>query len=351
MYITNTIFLYEVEVESMNYNKDLRYDVFRILQVFAFVATILSAVSNFINNGSVAIVLQPIGAGLFIAFIWFYQKRNQKHKYISKLIFLIFFNVIYLPITWYYSPGVSSSIGYYAVLIIVVSVFFVEKVAEFALPIFSFIVSILMIRFELLNPEHFQPFADKITQINDITFNFSSVTVILFLIITYINRYYVNERALLYQLSITDELTGLNNRRYIIEYLETLARDSDKNEDFTLLFMDVNNFKEINDTYGHHEGDQVLIKLGLIIKENFEISGRFGGDEFLAVIFSADEETIQKQVDNLKYQFQLYSNEKSYTNLSLSIGLTSSKGKNAEEIIKEADSYMYKVKHKPRNKS
>lgn len=334
----------------MNSSKDLRYDVFRILQVFAFVATILSAVSNFINNGRAAIVLQPIVAGLFIAFIWFYQKRNIKHQYISKLIFLIFFNVIYLPITWYYSPGVSSSIGYYAILIIVVSVFFVEKVAEFALPVFSLIVSILMIRYELLNPEHFQPFADKTTQINDITFNFSSVAVILFLIITYINRYYVNERASLYQLSITDELTGLNNRRYIIEYLETLAKNSDENEDFTLLFLDVNNFKAINDTYGHHEGDQVLIKLGLIIKENFEISGRFGGDEFLVIVFSADEEIVQKQVDYLKHEFQLYSDEKAYTDLSLSIGMTSSKGKNAEEIIKEADSYMYKVKHKPRNK-
>jgi diguanylate cyclase (GGDEF)-like protein len=330
-----------------NYN-DLRYDVLRILQVFAFVAAILSAVSNFINNGSVAIVLQPIVAGLFIVFIWFYQKRNQKHQYLSKLIFLIFFNVFYLPITWYTSPGVSSSIGYYAILIIVVSVFFVERVAEFALPIFSVIVSILMIRFELLNPEHFQPFADKTTQINDITFNFTSVAVILFLIITYINRYYVNERAALYQLSITDELTGLNNRRYIIEYLETLARHSDENEDFTLLFMDVNNFKEINDTYGHHAGDQVLIKLGHIIKENFKISGRFGGDEFLAIIFSADEENAQKQVDNLKDQFQLYCDEKSYTNLSLSIGMTSSKGKNTEEIIKVADTYMYKIKHGPR---
>jgi diguanylate cyclase (GGDEF)-like protein len=205
-----------------------------------------------------------------------------------------------------------------------------------------------MIRYELIDPKHFHPFPNKEIQINDITINFLIVVLLLSLIITYVNRHYVQEKIRFYRLSITDELTGVYNRRHLLNCLEDLVRDNMGKNNISLLFIDVNHFKWVNDNFGHLEGDLVLIKLGEILKYNFPICGRFGGDEFVVIIPDTDFSEAEKQADKLKREFEKYVHEKNYTKLSLSIGIFSSKDHNAQEIIHKADEYMYGIKHASR---
>ncbi len=333
----------------MDYNKDLRYDVLRILQMITVVATILSTISNFINKRPFGVAILPFFATLFIFVLLTYQKKNVKNRYISKLVFLTFFNVCYIPFAWFTSPGSSSAIGYYAILTIIMSVFFVEKVYEFILPIFTIIVSVIMLRLEYITPEIFTPYPNRTLQLNDLTFNYIIVACVLFALITYINRQYSKEKEQLYNLSITDELTGVYNRRHVLNVIEELSNNSSGDNDFTLLFLDINNFKEINDTYGHLEGDEVLIELGRILLNMFNVSGRFGGDEFFVVLPGLEIEDAFKLSNTLKDKFLYYAKGKGYSNLSLSIGATSSNDRDVEEIIREADSYMYEIKHKNKN--
>lgn len=107
----------------MNEFKDLRYQVLKILQIFALLAASFATFSNMLNKRPIQIIIQPIIAMIVILVLWHIEKRKPKIKYFTKLTFMIFFNVIYLPIAWIYSPGISSAIGYYAILTIVISVF------------------------------------------------------------------------------------------------------------------------------------------------------------------------------------------------------------------------------------
>ncbi|HCT64488.1 MAG TPA: hypothetical protein DIC60_04340 [Lachnospiraceae bacterium] len=330
-----------------NYKQDLRWHVLKVLQMITLVAAVFATISNIINKRPITIILQPVLALLFIIGIWFYQKK-EKHRYVAKLTYMTFFCGIYLPISWYYSPGISSSIGYYAILVIVMSVYFIEHKFELVFPVISIAISVSMIRYELINPEHFIPFPDKETQMNDITINFIIIVFLLFLVINYINRHYVKEKERFYILSITDELTGVYNHRYLLNCLENLVNNNVEKKNISLLFIDVNNFKWINDNFGHLEGDVVLIKLGEILRNNFSICGRFGGDEFVVIIPESDISEAKCQADKLKKEFEKYVHEKNYKKLSLSVGVFSSRDNQAKEIIRKADEYMYNIKYASR---
>jgi len=328
-----------------NYEQDLRYDVLNVLQIVSMFVAVLGTISDIINKRPLSVVMEPVMALVVLVGIWFYQKKNQKRRYIAKLICMGVFCWIYLPLAWYYSPGVSSAIGYYAILIIILAVFFVEYKFEFVFPVTAIGISVFMIRYELVAPEHFAPFPNKEIQINDITINFLIVVILFSLIITYINRHYVHEKIRLYRASITDELTGVYNRRHLLKCLEDMVKDNIGKKNISLLFIDINCFKWINDTYGHLEGDVVLKKLGEILKDHFPVCGRFGGDEFVVILPDTDFAEAEKQAEKLKREFEKYVQEENYTQLSLSIGAFSSTEHSAQEIIRKADEYMYNIKH------
>ena len=91
-----------------------------------------------------------------------------------------------------------------------------------------------------------------------------------------------------FKLSITDSLTGLYNRQYFNSYLEKLMASSRRHErPFSILFVDIDRFKSINDTFGHLIGDSVLKNLAVIFEDNLRASdvvARFGGEEFVLLL-------------------------------------------------------------------
>lgn len=100
----------------------------------------------------------------------------------------------------------------------------------------------------------------------------------------------INER--LVELSVTDKLTGLKNRRYLQEQLEAHVRAYDEDRrPFSLLLADIDHFKKINDTYGHQMGDRVLERMAGILQAQSrqgDIAARYGGEEFVLVLPGAD---------------------------------------------------------------
>ncbi|WP_312060801.1 GGDEF domain-containing protein [Anaerotignum sp.] len=178
--------------------------------------------------------------------------------------------------------------------------------------------------------------------------NFVIIVLLLFLIITYINWHYVKEKKRVYRLAITDDLTGVYNRRYLLSCLENFVNNNHDKENISLLFIDINHFKWVNDNFGHLEGDTVLIKLGEILKDNFSICGRFGGDEFVVIIPEVDISEAKWQADKMKKEFEKYAQDKNYTEVSLSVGVFSSRDHEVKEIIRKADEYMYNVKYASR---
>lgn len=103
---------------------------------------------------------------------------------------------------------------------------------------------------------------------------------------------------------IRDGLTGLNNRRRLDQYLETLEPWEEREKDWYLLIMDVDRFKKINDTYGHVMGDHVLKLVSEQLKKMFgntrTFLARYGGDEFVLIMKSSNEKEIEKYVKEIK---------------------------------------------------
>jgi diguanylate cyclase (GGDEF)-like protein len=167
----------------------------------------------------------------------------------------------------------------------------------------------------------------------------------------------VNEK--LAELSTTDALTGVRNRRYFDQMLEReFNRARREREQLSILMIDIDYFKQVNDEYGHQVGDDTLRRVANILREvlhrTTDFVARYGGEEF-AIIFPNTEvagaylvaEKIRKKI--AKQQF----NAAGITfSITVSIGLMGgpSSGFNADFWLKEADDALYKAKEEGRNK-
>ena len=126
-----------------------------------------------------------------------------------------------------------------------------------------------------------------------------------------------------------------------------------QNNPVELVMMDIDNFKSVNDTYGHDNGDTVLIRLGEILKEISRVNGfagRFGGEEFMIFLFGEDT-SIQAHIINQVCK-KLRETDFSFTDrqITLSVGVTDIKnGDTLEECIERADKALYYSKQNGKN--
>lgn len=155
-------------------------------------------------------------------------------------------------------------------------------------------------------------------------------------------------------LSLTDQLTGLYNSRgfeFLAEY--EIRANVRRSEIFSTVFMDVDNFKEVNDTKGHPEGDKVLCSLGTAIKESIrktDIPARLGGDEFSIMLPSTSIERISEIIDRISKRFRDVCIENGWKT-TLSIGVISTdKEISVPELIEKTDVLMYKAKSSGKGK-
>jgi diguanylate cyclase (GGDEF)-like protein len=151
-----------------------------------------------------------------------------------------------------------------------------------------------------------------------------------------------------YRLSVFDDLTQLNNRRYLIESLNQLVSESKRHhESFSVLFIDIDRFKLVNDIEGHMVGDAVLIMLGKLINDGlreYDIAGRYGGDEVMILLPHTKVEDASVIAKRISTNFNQSIKAITEQPISLSIGVVASDDKTSQEIIKAADKAMYSKK-------
>lgn len=154
-------------------------------------------------------------------------------------------------------------------------------------------------------------------------------------------------------ISITDELTGLLNRRGFFalaeQQLKVLSR---ARMDTALLFADLDYFKQINDTWGHQQGDLALIAMADIFRQTFresDIIARMSGDEFAVLLIDTPEKNIATVTDRLEQNITAFNQQggAAFT-LSISIGISrtcsETKSCSIDGLLKEADDMMYRNK-------
>ena len=154
------------------------------------------------------------------------------------------------------------------------------------------------------------------------------------------------------RLSTRDDLTKLFNRRYLTETLKReLRRMSRKNTHLGLIMLDIDRFKQINDTLGHAAGDIVLQELGKLLSEQIresDIACRYGGDEFILILPDTSPETTLERAEKLQNDVKTLNTPMNIT-LSLGIATYPQNGKDTEILIKSADHALYRAKDKGGN--
>jgi diguanylate cyclase (GGDEF)-like protein len=160
-------------------------------------------------------------------------------------------------------------------------------------------------------------------------------------------------------IAIYDTLTGLYNRRY---FEERLGMDAQKSfyggTPLSLVMVDIDHFKKVNDTFGHTEGDQVLYKISSLLKSSVrkkDTVARYGGEEFILILPETGleasfviAERIRRLIENTLFEVG-----QAQVNLTVSMGISnfpSHRAKSKEELIKMADQALYDAKRGGRNK-
>ena len=162
------------------------------------------------------------------------------------------------------------------------------------------------------------------------------------------------------ELAVTDGLTGLHNRRYLDTHLQTLfARALARGRPLTICMTDIDRFKQVNDSYGHDAGDEVLKEFASRIRSTVrgaDLACRFGGEEFVVVMPDTSGELAKAVAERLRTMiearpFQLRSGEKPLM-LTASMGIaTLGPGiLTPEQLLKHADNALYEAKNSGRNR-
>jgi len=153
-------------------------------------------------------------------------------------------------------------------------------------------------------------------------------------------------------MSVTDELTGLYNRRGFITLAEQGLKQADRlKKGIALIYADLDNLKDINDTLGHQEGDAALIETTKILKETFrqsDLIARIGGDEFVVILLGTTDSETKIAASRLQKALEIYNEKRTRNyNLSMSVGVSFCDPKissSIDEMLSQADKSLYEQK-------
>jgi two-component system cell cycle response regulator len=162
------------------------------------------------------------------------------------------------------------------------------------------------------------------------------------------------------EMAITDQLTGLHNRRYMSRHLDNLVETAkETGKPIAFVIMDIDYFKAVNDSYGHDIGDEVLKEFASRIAANvrgIDLACRYGGEEFVVVMPDTDvafamsvSERLRKSIETTPFPI---SRDPKSLNLTISIGIAGSEGESdsASALLHRADQALYRAKRTGRNK-
>ncbi len=155
------------------------------------------------------------------------------------------------------------------------------------------------------------------------------------------------------KIAITDSMTALYNHRHSIELLKTeIAEARRYSQPLSLLMLDIDHFKSVNDIYGHPYGDTVLVKVSATIKKllrDSDHAGRYGGEEFLVVLPHADAREAHITAERIRRNVEALKWDATDLRVTISAGVAMFDNDTPSSLIKKADHLLYRAKNNGRN--
>ncbi len=351
--------------EVYNEQTDLRDKMF-IFSLFGSIAMVLiCAVNMIISGNSLWTVIFNVASALLLLMLFKLAFAKGK-KGFARTFFIYFINLAVMTYLFYINGGVNSGMSIYLVaglLIIVLSEYGVKRyVALIICSIFD-VVSII-ISYNYMGDQAKEndrpvlvPDMDSFSEVLDTAVSLIIVglcmgSILILLFNAYDKEKKYNEELMntLADMAITDELTGVSNRRNMFNILERYDGLFDSDNRF-IAMVDIDDFKKINDDYGHLLGDEVLRRFGKVLKaqsedSEVELVARYGGQEFVLLFDAESREKAVARIESIRQQLKEIRIEK-YPNLNLtaSAGLVlCKKHTNLTMLLKNADDCLYEAK-------
>ncbi|HWQ72986.1 MAG TPA: GGDEF domain-containing protein [Desulfitobacteriaceae bacterium] len=341
----------------------------RILIITSLVGMLFSftaAIGNYLLDAGIVPTLAPLFMGL-ITFYFFYLAYFKKKYILPVYGALLLLTLIFIPLLWIYNGGLSSSIPFFYLFIIGLSAILLNKLK------YKLILGIqIAVLTALLSIEFYYP--DSIIKYNSETAVFIDKAIALIIIgftmfimlIKIMKEYHrtidklrvaqeklKKSNDVLYQASITDDLTGLYNRGRIIELLSGLIESGGQQKGISIVMMDIDHFKKINDTYGHQVGDLVLTKISASIRKHFrntDFIGRIGGEEFLILMPDTKLETAFKRAEDIRKYIEGLKWDYAQLHVTISGGIYNfSESESCDTALNKVDIALYQAKSSGRN--
>lgn len=333
--------------------KEMQVQLFRIMVIAASLANLFGIALNAVLHGNALPTQVCIACGIIILIFSIWGTLTE-HK--DKATVGILLTVVWIEFPFLYTVYGSVILVYFILSILGIVVFAPRKIGipfSIATIIWDVLIVIITHLFHL----------NRMVIDETFMFVFSVCTYLItaiasLIVLREVLMRYEKQRKELYEKNIRldylathDPLTNLYNRGYLMK--EIKARIQTENAKFIAVLMDVDNFKGINDTYGHSFGDTVLVTFAQLMEKEVEGKGfaaRFGGEEFMIIYDHNDEEEVRKGLHNLAVQLEEYFQKEKQISVTFSGGLELyDSQKKMDELIINADNKLYQAKKSGKN--
>lgn len=336
-------------------NKDIDFEMslFKVLAATALIANTLGYISDALFYGINHETIFTFLCALVMYFASAYGMYYKKSK-IPIMIILFVCTMIEFPVMYILYGG--DRIGYMILGIVGVALFLKGRMRTYGTG-FLILIDAAIVLWRKLNPDMaFMSMQGDSTVAAVIDFVIAGVSISVMLVML-LNRYEAQQIKLQkltadLQLMVNlDPLTQLYNRRYLTEYLDEKIKEPEV--EFAVALLDIDDFKGVNDTYGHIYGDKTLQEFARILKEQIKgagIAARFGGEEFMLVFDETDKENINQILGRIATEFERYGIETKEITLSFSAGVENFHNEDRiTKLFNAADEKLYHAKHKGKN--
>lgn len=336
-------------VKALKTEKDIRFLLFNsYLLIIATLGIVFGLINAFNSrpfvNVATGFVVSAICVALFVL-----SKILGKFM-IARIVFLSFITFVYIPFGYWSSPGSQSAMMYLVIFTVFVLSFVAVNRVEYMFPLIVVVETIFLLRTELVFPDHYYIYADKSYRIFDLSMNFAVIGIAIILTVAFVVRRFGTHSDELYRVSITDGLTGLYNRRYFSDFVKAeYNRATRMKEPFSMVILDLNNFKKVNDVYGHPIGDEVLQAIADILMNNirdYDIAARTGGDEFIIILPATSKDKAYQIIIRIAEKLEKYFEKYKDIGLSVAFGIEDSQDKSLDELYRISDQKLYRMKSK-----